>query len=151
MALPLWMVHKLQMRLAQKLGLAAVFCLALITIALEILRVVKSVASLRQNASTATPQYAEVTLYTTIEVSLNAWISSLPTYKSLFDKESKVRKWLRPKPKLHECPRCGYDLGDTIASQRSTLVPSGSKSQGNTSKVTTNSRKRDDLRAYGMV
>ena len=110
MALPLWKLYRLKVKRGPKIGLALLFSIAFITIALEILRTVESVQILQQGISGATPQYAQVTVYATVEICLNAWIASIPVYKPLFDPKSKVRTWIRGRPLLEHCPKCGADL-----------------------------------------
>ena len=110
MALPLWKLYQLQMKRGPKIGLGVVFCIAFVTVALEILRTVESVQILQQGIPGSTPQYAQVTVYATVEICLNAWIASVPVYKPLFDPKSKLRTWIRGCPLLENCPKCGAEL-----------------------------------------
>ena len=71
MCLPLAMLVDLKIPRGQKLGLAAIFGLALVCVALDILRTVQS---LQANAA----------LYAVIAVNLNVLVSCLPTYRALW-------------------------------------------------------------------
>lgn len=70
MALPLWMVRDLKIRLSQKLGLAFMFSFAIVCVVLDIVRVVEAV-------------FQNQALYTIIEINLVVVISCLPTYRTL--------------------------------------------------------------------
>ena len=70
MALPFWMLRDLKIGLYQKLGLAFIFSLAIVCIALDVVRVVEAVS---QNQA----------LYTINEINLVVVISCLPTYRTL--------------------------------------------------------------------
>ena len=83
MALPLWMLRSLAMRPIQKLGLVFIFGVALLTVALEILRTVESVKILKGAASIQSTTYARSILYAVIEIAFNVIISSLPVYRTL--------------------------------------------------------------------
>ena len=95
MALPLWVLSTLKMRLAQKLGLALIFCLATVTVVLELLRTVQSVYMLQHAVGVASPKYAQVTLYASIEICVNAMLPSIPVYQVLFEPNSTLRSWVR--------------------------------------------------------
>lgn len=70
MALPFWMIRDLKISMSQKLGLAFIFSVAIVCVALDIVRVVEAVS---QNQA----------LYTVIEINLVVVISCLPTYRTL--------------------------------------------------------------------
>ena len=70
MGLPIWMLEDLKISIAQKIGLAFIFCLAIVYVALDIIRVVETV---KQNQA----------LYTIIEINFVVIISCLPTYRAL--------------------------------------------------------------------
>ena len=72
MALPLWMLKDLKMRLPQKLGLAFIFCFAFVVIALDILRTVEAIG-LNQ------------ALFTILETNFAVIICCLPTYRALLN------------------------------------------------------------------
>lgn len=74
MALPWYMIRKLQITWVKKISLAAVFGVAVITIILDILRTVKT---LQAKAGTHT------WLYYLLETTLTVVVSCLPTYKTL--------------------------------------------------------------------
>lgn len=76
MLLPLWMLRSLQMRRAQKLGLACLFLLATIGILFDVLRMVYAVYG---SAITA---YAA--LWDVLEPTIAVIISCLPSYRALF-------------------------------------------------------------------
>ena len=103
MAIPLWMFQQLQMAPFQKFGLTLMFSIAFVTIALEILRTVKSIQILNNVQSSATPQFAHATYYLAVEVGLNAWISSIAIYRSLCNGRCKARMWFRSRRKESPC------------------------------------------------
>ena len=70
MALPLWMLKGLKISTPQKVALGFVFSLAIVCVALDIVRVIEAVA---QNQA----------LYTIIEINFVVIISCLPTYRAL--------------------------------------------------------------------
>jgi len=72
MALPLWMLKDLKVHLYQKLGLAFIFSLAGVCVALDIVRTVQAL-----NSNQA--------LYTILEINLVVIISCLPTYRALLN------------------------------------------------------------------
>ena len=73
MALPLPLLWRLSMPVRQKLAVTAVFCLALITIAMEILRLVETEKAL-----------PEVTwLFTSLETEVAVIVASLPAFSFL--------------------------------------------------------------------
>ncbi|KAL8912179.1 MAG: hypothetical protein Q9172_007542 [Xanthocarpia lactea] len=74
MALPLWMIRTLQIRGAQKAGLAFIFLLGLIIIAFEILRTVKSLGK---------TTFSEVAVYDIAENFIAIIVSCAATYRSL--------------------------------------------------------------------
>lgn len=78
MALPLGVLHGLKLRLPQKLGLAFVFSIAIVIVALDILRTVEAIDN-NQN------------LYTILEINFTVIISCLPVYRSLLSKINQRR------------------------------------------------------------
>ncbi|KAM0797918.1 hypothetical protein BDR22DRAFT_823731 [Usnea florida] len=78
MALPFWMLGDLKITMPQKLGLAVIFSVAIVCIALDIVRVVEAIS---QNQA----------LYTVIEINLVVVISCLPTYRSLIGVRKRKR------------------------------------------------------------
>ncbi|KAL8872274.1 MAG: hypothetical protein Q9174_002070 [Haloplaca sp. 1 TL-2023] len=81
MALPWYVIRRVQISRAKKLGLVAIFSVVLITIACDILRTIKSID---QGA------FSDSALYTFLEVTLAVIVSTLPTYRVLL--RSKSRK-----------------------------------------------------------
>lgn len=73
MALPLWMLIRLQMRTAQKLGLALVFMLALVDIIVDILRTIYSIS---EGVVSLHAMIFEI-----LEATIAVIISCLPTYR----------------------------------------------------------------------
>ena len=82
MALPFWMLKDLKISIPQKIGLAFIFSLAIVCVALDIVRVVEAV---NQNQA----------LYTIIEINFVVIISCLPTYRALLGMGQR-RKLSRP-------------------------------------------------------
>jgi hypothetical protein len=78
MALPLWILKDLKMSMKQKLGLAFIFCLATICIALDIVRVVEALGS-------------NQALYTILEINFVVIICCLPTYRALYTIHEKYK------------------------------------------------------------
>ncbi|MCJ1383785.1 hypothetical protein MMC17_006899 [Xylographa soralifera] len=72
MALPLWMLKGLKMKLSQKLGLIFVFSFALLIVALDILRTVEAI-------------WGNQILYTILEINFAVIISCLPTFRSVLN------------------------------------------------------------------
>ncbi|MCJ1282711.1 hypothetical protein MMC26_002036 [Xylographa opegraphella] len=72
MALPLWMLKGLKMKMSQKLGLIFVFSFALFIVALDILRTVEAI-------------WGNQILYTILEINFAVIISCLPTFRSLLN------------------------------------------------------------------
>ncbi|MCJ1397191.1 hypothetical protein MMC11_000383 [Xylographa trunciseda] len=72
MALPLWMLKGLKMKISQKLGLIFVFSFALLIVALDILRTVEAISG-------------NQILYTILEINFAVIISCLPTFRSLLN------------------------------------------------------------------
>ena len=70
MALPIWMLKDLKISISQKVALAFIFSLAIVCVALDIVRVIEAV---KQNQA----------LYTIIEINFVVIISCLPTYRAL--------------------------------------------------------------------
>lgn len=77
MALPLAMLKNLQVRTTAKIGLAAVFCCAFITIAFDILRAVETLTRDGVVGSTA--------LWTNLESAVAVIVSCLPSFAALFN------------------------------------------------------------------
>ena len=86
MCLPLAMLVDLKIPLGQKLGLAAIFSLALVCVALDILRTIQSLQ-------------ASAALYAVIAVNLNVLVSCLPTYRALWAIRARKRESSRASPK----------------------------------------------------
>ena len=84
MILPLCMLRGLKIRLSQKLGLTLIFSIAIVTIALEILRTAKSVIILKGLDSVWSSTYVNSILFAVLEISLTVVISCLPVYNSFF-------------------------------------------------------------------
>lgn len=82
MVLPGYIIRKLQMTLSKKLGLVAVFSVALVTVAFDILRTVKS---LDQGAFSAS------SLYTSLEVTFAIIASCLPVYRAMLRTARKTK------------------------------------------------------------
>ena len=82
MVLPWYIIRKLQMTLSKKLGLVAIFSVALVTVAFDILRTVKS---LDQGAFSAS------SLYTSLEVTFAIIVSCLPVYRALLRTARKTK------------------------------------------------------------
>ncbi|KAL8958923.1 MAG: hypothetical protein Q9183_005741 [Haloplaca sp. 2 TL-2023] len=80
MALPWYVIRKVQTSRARKIGLAAIFSVVFITIACDILRTIKSVD---QGA------FSDSALYTFLEVTLAVIVSTLPTYRKLLSSKSR--------------------------------------------------------------
>ena len=74
MILPLWMLHTLKIRMGQKIGLAFIFSIGIVVIALDIVRNVKSVQA---------TDFTEVAAYDIAEVCVAVIVSALPTYQAL--------------------------------------------------------------------
>ena len=82
MVLPWYIIRKLQMSLSKKLGLVAIFSVALVTVAFDILRTVKS---LDQGAFSAS------SLYTSLEVTFAIIVSCLPIYRAVLSTARKTK------------------------------------------------------------
>ena len=83
MALPLAMLKGLQMRTPVKLGLAGVFCFAIITIAFDILRAVETNTKGGIEGSTA--------LWTNLESTIAVIVSCLPSLVAMFNPKNEQR------------------------------------------------------------
>lgn len=83
MALPLGMLPRLQMRLSRKIGLAGIFCVVFVTIALDVLRMYESIG--------AGGVFAYSALYCTLELTFSTMIACAPTYRSLFGIRRRIR------------------------------------------------------------
>jgi len=83
MALPLWMLRRLQMPIGQKIGLGALFSLATIGIIFDIVRTVYSI-----RAEAASFFYIAV-LFDIIEIEIAVIISTLIAYRKLFGQHEK--------------------------------------------------------------
>ncbi|KAL9585912.1 MAG: hypothetical protein Q9212_001229 [Teloschistes hypoglaucus] len=95
MALPIYMIRKLQMTWVKKISLAAVFGVILITIAVDLLRTAQT---LNPNTGLYSP------LYYILEASLTVIASCLPTYKALLR--------TRPTTTAFRQPEIGLIQGD---------------------------------------
>ncbi|KAL9637287.1 MAG: hypothetical protein Q9204_001935 [Flavoplaca sp. TL-2023a] len=82
MILPWFILRKVQMRTAKKLGIGAIFSVVLITIACDILRTIKSFDE---------GAFSDSSLYTFLEVTLAVIVSCLPIYRRLFRTRTKKR------------------------------------------------------------
>ena len=80
MMLPWYIIRKIQISLARKMGLVLIFSVVLITIACDILRTVKSFDQ---------GLFADSALYTFLEVNLAVIVSCLPIYRALLRDRSK--------------------------------------------------------------
>ena len=80
MTLPWYIIRKIQISLARKIGLVFIFSVVLITIACDILRTVKSFDG---------GLFADSALYTFLEVTLAVIVSCLPIYRALLRDRSK--------------------------------------------------------------
>ena len=70
MALPLWQLKQLRVKLSQKIALAFVFSVAMICVILDIVRTVEAIDS-------------NQALYTVLEINFVVIVSCLPTYRAL--------------------------------------------------------------------
>ena len=82
MVLPWYIIRKLQMTLSKKLGLVAILSVALVTVAFDILRTVKSLDQGIFSASS---------LYTSLEVTFAVIVSCLPIYRALLHTTRKTK------------------------------------------------------------
>ncbi|MCJ1310150.1 hypothetical protein MMC25_003811 [Agyrium rufum] len=90
MALPLSMLHRIRVQPMQRLGLIMIFGIALVTVALEILRTVESVQILHNSNETIEgTKYASSILFAILEISFSVIISCLPVYRALFTYEKR--------------------------------------------------------------
>ena len=89
MAFPLYVLKGLQMRISQKLGLASVFCLAILIVVFDILRTISSAESARGGAVGAS-----TALWDILEITIAVMVSCLPTYRTILvlRKQKKQRK-----------------------------------------------------------
>lgn len=83
MALPLFMLKALQMRLTMKIALTGVFCVTFVTIAFDILRTIQTI----NNSGAA----GETPLWTNLESAVTVIVSCLPSYASLFSPKAKLK------------------------------------------------------------
>ena len=77
------MISRLQMRLGRKIALAGLFCVAFVTIALDILRTYESTG--------AGGVFAYSALYCTLELTISTMLACAPTYRSMFGIRRKIR------------------------------------------------------------
>ena len=82
MALPWYMIPKIKMRTSRKLGLALVFSLAFLTIALDILRTYESYVG---------AIFANSAVYTYLEIQFALIASCLPTYRAIFGMKRRTK------------------------------------------------------------
>ena len=80
MILPWYIIRKIQISLARKIGLVVIFSVVLITIACDILRTIKSFDE---------GLFSDSALYTFLEVTLAVIVSCLPIYRALLRDRSK--------------------------------------------------------------
>ena len=76
MALPLWMLKKLQMRLFHKIGLASIFLLAWIDVVFDILRTYHTIGGTTSLS----------VLWDILEPTIAVVIATMPTYRALFSR-----------------------------------------------------------------
>ena len=86
MAFPLYVLKGLQMQISQNLGLASVFCLAILVVIFDILRTVFSAKSARGGAVGAS-----TALWDILEITIAVIVSCLPTYRAILTRK-KSRK-----------------------------------------------------------
>ena len=79
MAFPLYVLKALKMRMSQKIGLASVFCLAILVVVFDILRTIFSVISARGGAVGAS-----TALWDILEITIAVIVSCLPIYRTIF-------------------------------------------------------------------
>lgn len=77
MILPLWMLHGLKISKTRKIGLAALFSIAMTDVALDIVRTIFTLSINRH------PNASGDTIWNVLEAVIAVVLSSLPTYKSL--------------------------------------------------------------------
>lgn len=118
MALPIWMLQKLQMPMSRKLGLAALFLIAITDVIFDITRTVYTVRVRTSN-----------TIWDIIEPAIAVIVSALPTYKALLGNSTKKKKWTPSYENLKDSrgatrhdirngdvdPTAGIELGTEIA------------------------------------
>ncbi|KAI9666543.1 MAG: hypothetical protein M1821_004479 [Bathelium mastoideum] len=75
------MLRKLQMRLFQKIGLGIIFCVAFVTIAMDILRTYKSYGG---------GAFSDSFLYSILEADLAVTVACIPTYRAFFGMKRKI-------------------------------------------------------------
>ena len=87
MAFPLYVLKGLQMQTRQKLGLASVFCLAILVVIFDILRTVFSARSARGGAVGAS-----TALWDILEITVAVIVSCLPTYRTIITQKNKSKQ-----------------------------------------------------------
>lgn len=87
MAFPLYVLKGLQMQTRQKLGLASVFCLAILVVIFDILRTVFSAKSARGGAVGAS-----TALWDILEITIAVIVSCLPTYRTILAQKKKRKQ-----------------------------------------------------------
>ena len=87
MAFPLYVLKGLQMQTSQKLGLASVFCLAILIVIFDILRTVFSAKSARGGAVGAS-----TALWDILEVTIAVIVSCLPTYRAILTQRRQTKR-----------------------------------------------------------
>ena len=85
--LPLWMLRRLQMPISQKLGLAALFLIAITDVIFDITRTAYTGGEIAVDA-----------IWDVLEATIAVIVSSLPTYKALLGGGQKGEKHSVPKP-----------------------------------------------------
>lgn len=116
MALPIWMLRKLQMRRSRKVGLAALFLIALIDVAFDIARTVYTVDG---------GAVALDTLWDILEPAIAVMISALLTYKALLGRSERKKSISYENLKRDEKQSSAfnsadkYNWGPTVAGQAS--------------------------------
>ena len=87
MAFPLYVLKGLQMQTGQKLGLASVFCLAILVVIFDILRTVFSAKSARGGAVRASTALSDI-----LEITIAVIVSCLPTYRTILTQKQKKKQ-----------------------------------------------------------
>jgi hypothetical protein len=79
----MWMLKDLKIKLGQKIGLAFIFSIGLIIIGLDIIRTIKSLQA---------TDFTEVAAYDVAEVTVSVIVGALPTYRALFNRETRPNR-----------------------------------------------------------
>ena len=87
MAFPLYVVKGLQMKFSQKMGLASVFCVAILVVIFDILRTVFSAKSARGGAVGASTSMWDI-----LEITIAVIVSCLPIYRTIFTQKKRGKQ-----------------------------------------------------------